>query len=1150
MTTIIREENGIIRVVEEGPRGFSAYETALQNGFVGTEEEWLSSLAGPPLSDLANSPISLPYQLTDNIIIQRNGETYSGKLKDFAIGGGYIDPYFYGAKGDAVSLPNAQITTDYMSVSHARYQFKQSDVGKTIWCAGGWQDNGSYSTIVSVSNGVATVATPFTRNGARYVIFGTDDTEAIQAALDAAERIMIDTPPTSNDGTGNGIPTGGAVVLRQGGYIVKNTQARFDAGKVAAIMIPRRCGLYGQGQGSTGIYLAPGNVGHGIANKYVASYPSNTAADEKFTLANFSLYGLRDIQGEQCLDGIHIEVSFGGYSEVDAYIQMYNINVHGSRRNGIYLRGRGENFFTNINVNFACAHGWDIQMMQDARWLNCNAGGNYYAGFHIYDAPACSFVNCKSYYNGSNGGVDPELTCNWYIGDANHSYLKGTCMFTACEGQESRGSGWVIDGGLNQFSNCLSSDPKRFGAAPFPDICAGLHMRKNASNNVFDSFYIRASLGLDWGGSTENHNGGMYAVYIDYNNSSNNKLKGPRGNKGNIYTLEPQNYSVSKLGGAGITNQLNCGLNIDGDPLPGSLPSAPTINRIVNWDATSAAINFTVPTDKGGRNIRRYVLEYKAAGGEWITQKGATITTNTLARLYGLTSGTTYTIRVSAENVFGIGTASAEFTYTHDTTKYSMKRQLCSNSQRLTPYTAARSTLYTNTTIHAKVPFNANWSGIRLHFDNFVTNWNNGDEVTTGMAHATMKCSVQVGDTIYPCTGTVFVSAGGSGYLNIPNLTLPAGTDFYVHTKATFSSGTKQVPQNTARDMPMWDTGALNTDDNAIDVTVSGVSQGAIVGRTVSGGNITALSFNATTGKGTRFTAAAPDVYAWEKMSNNVIAYKKIGTATTDGAGGVASVTLVDGTPPTGHTWVSPNIVVTNGSIYPDGAGTGWAPNIITGIPDQPVRSVMLFGDTIMKGELVNTTDEYGNNGIYEIGIGSRCGLGNAGQGGGLGAYRVVSAVFTRTLNAYAPYCTDAIVELGYGDWVNSRTASSTVTNLQTVRTMLTSLGLKVNFATMVSRTTSTDSWATLENQTVDASGAAFRSVVNGAILDNTIVSDTNVINTDALLLESGKWTVTGGRTTNDGYRPIDVVGAVNINGISRAGTNTAFKNCFNYLVN
>lgn len=42
----IEEPDEVVLVIEDGvgPRGFSAYEVAVQNGFIGTEEEWLASL--------------------------------------------------------------------------------------------------------------------------------------------------------------------------------------------------------------------------------------------------------------------------------------------------------------------------------------------------------------------------------------------------------------------------------------------------------------------------------------------------------------------------------------------------------------------------------------------------------------------------------------------------------------------------------------------------------------------------------------------------------------------------------------------------------------------------------------------------------------------------------------------------------------------------------------------------------------------------------------------------------------------------------------------------------------------------------------------------------------------------------------------------
>src|SRR5690606_28368710 len=42
-----------------GPAGASAYEIAVQNGFEGTEEEWLVSLVGPPGDDGAAATITV-----------------------------------------------------------------------------------------------------------------------------------------------------------------------------------------------------------------------------------------------------------------------------------------------------------------------------------------------------------------------------------------------------------------------------------------------------------------------------------------------------------------------------------------------------------------------------------------------------------------------------------------------------------------------------------------------------------------------------------------------------------------------------------------------------------------------------------------------------------------------------------------------------------------------------------------------------------------------------------------------------------------------------------------------------------------------------------------------------------------------------------
>lgn len=59
-----------------GARGYSAYDVAVQNGFIGTEEEWLASLQGPPGDtsdyekrwiDYATGYSIIPVQILDDI---------------------------------------------------------------------------------------------------------------------------------------------------------------------------------------------------------------------------------------------------------------------------------------------------------------------------------------------------------------------------------------------------------------------------------------------------------------------------------------------------------------------------------------------------------------------------------------------------------------------------------------------------------------------------------------------------------------------------------------------------------------------------------------------------------------------------------------------------------------------------------------------------------------------------------------------------------------------------------------------------------------------------------------------------------------------------------------------------------------------------
>jgi hypothetical protein len=568
-----------------------------------------------------------------------------------------FNPHDYGAKGDAISMLDAVIAGDLVTITSAQYTFKDSDVGKECHISDGWQTGGYRRVIGSVVAGAGVLSVAATSAGSnKAIIIGTDDTLAIEAAFDAAAKSMLTVQQLGKGAdpvSWGAVPSGGTVKLASGrGYLVRNTQERYDAGKIAAIMVPRHCGLEGSGVGQTGIYLGYGNIGHGIANWSAAS----PGGDERIHLSDFSLFCNRANQPAECLDGIYFYTSFGNYTNTDNFSMFYNIQIYQARRNGLFANTRGEVLYYGLWAMNCKEAGFYFENSLDSRIMFCNAGGNGYSGFDVAGAQSSEFNGCKSFYNGAAGGTSQRWSANWYISDGGHSYLKGSCIFVGCESQESRGSGFFIEGGINQFVGCLASDPKRagIGGNPRPAVCAGFHIDKNASNNVFSGCYARASLGLDWGTSTENHYGGDYAVYIGYQNTGNAKTTGPRGNKGHIYTLEPSTYNVSKLGGLGVTNGLNGGLYIDGDALPTSIPNAPTLNSVVFGETATAVLSITAPSVTGGRNITDYKIEYKLDSEPTVwTDYYHFPSSSPSAHLIAagvLTDSLTYDIRVAAVN--------------------------------------------------------------------------------------------------------------------------------------------------------------------------------------------------------------------------------------------------------------------------------------------------------------------------------------------------------------------------------------------------------------------------------------------------------------------------------------------------------------------
>lgn len=591
---------------------------------------------------------------SEHIAVVSGSSTKKLNIKDIP-NGSYIDPHVYGAKGDAIAAVDGALTGTQLS--SATYQFTADDVGKLCFI------NENERTIASVSGGVATLSSAV-YNGTNFRwLMGTDDTLAIEAAMVAAKTIGVDfaSGSVSESGRWGSIPFGGTVHLRAGhGYLVRNTQARYDAGKQGAISVPRRCSLKGGGIAQTHIYLAPGNIGHGVCN--ANSGVNGGGWDDFMTLADFSLFGNHDLQPAGCLDGIHFNAAFNNYLKVDNFMFMQNIRVFEPKRNGFYISGRGEGVYLNLFVYSAFNHGFHITGHMDSRFAYCNAGGCQKTGFYIEKSANDHFTNCKSFYNGAGGGTDMKECANFAL--VADSYLNGQVVMTSCESQEARGSGFYIASGLNQLTSCLSADAGRvpIGGDPRPAVMAGFHIaqvntaHQNAKHNMFIDCVVRPSLTLDYNNANNPAvYAGTHAVYID---------DYCLGNKGNIWTFENAAYTVAKTGGTGTTNGKNTGLKVDSV----ALFSAATPDQVTGLVATALDSSVSLVWSKpyhNGSPITDYVVEYKLTSEPttWTTFSDGTSTVLS-ATVTGLTNGSSYDFRVKAVNAIGNGAVSATSTVT------------------------------------------------------------------------------------------------------------------------------------------------------------------------------------------------------------------------------------------------------------------------------------------------------------------------------------------------------------------------------------------------------------------------------------------------------------------------------------------------------
>lgn len=224
-----------------------------------------------------------------------------------------------------------------------------------------------------------------------------------------------------------------------------------------------------------------------------------------------------------------------------------------------------------------------------------------------------------------------------------------------------------------------------------------------------------------------------------------------------------------------------------------------------------------------------------------------------------------------------------------------------------------------------------------------------------------------------------------------------------------------------------------------------------------------------------------------------------------------------------GHNY--PGTATTGADLTPFGSASvpsvsnarGFSPSAILGTPvTQPAVVLGIIGDSIAAG----TGDADPDNGYIRRALGQNYSYEMvAYPGETISSFmQTQDALSIRRKNLFALFpVTHYIVEMG----VNSLGSGSWQANLLTLWQRLAATGAKVYQTTITPVTTSTDSWATLANQTPTANEAT-RLAMNAYIrsLPAPLSGYFEIADLAESARDSGKWRVDLGTPTTDGTHP------------------------------
>lgn len=413
-------------------------------------------------------------------------------------------------------------------------------------------------------------------NTSRAYIFGTDDTVALQTALDAASFSANGTFVGANTSGLRAEIMGRAVILRGGrSYLVSNSSASWNGGngKTACLYIHRRTSLCGMSNfAQSEIVAAPGTYGDIVSNtdarKALANSSSPTSYVDFISIMNLRLNGQRGTISSLTnqLSGLLIYPSYNGYLDTDPCNHVDNVWSHNNYEHGFYFGGRGELLCTNLRGPDNGKNGLYLGGLVDSSISQSSFGGNRMAGVRVNRSANNRLTDIKSWYSGGSFSGTSEKDNANFVFEADQA-LNGKCICTGLDSQESRGSGFVIDtAGGHIFRGCRAQDPGQViaPATARPTVASGVALRgAGCTENDLDirvEAAVRAFLAVNFTGTS--------VLDVDANAIGN---YGGIRSQGDLQFTGRSSISIggapladgSKLSGAGVSNAKNTQVRVD-----------------------------------------------------------------------------------------------------------------------------------------------------------------------------------------------------------------------------------------------------------------------------------------------------------------------------------------------------------------------------------------------------------------------------------------------------------------------------------------------------------------------------------------------------------------------------------------------------------